>query len=146
MDRLFGDASWGSGQSGERSGPPTSRLPVDIAEMEDAYRVQAPVPGFRPEDVEVTFSDLVLSFWGRRSEERRQQEGRYVRREVYGNWERQILLPGEIQADRISASFENGVLTVEVPRAPKPEPRRIEIKRSQLRAGGSRISEEAVRP
>jgi HSP20 family protein len=134
MDRLFGDVfgeTFGSSQEGsaDRGVAPIHRLPVDIAEVEGGYRIQAAVPGFRPEDVEVTFSDGVLSISARRSHEESRQEGNYMRREIaFGNYERQIALPGDIRADQIKASFDNGILTIDVPRAPKPEPVRIEVK------------------
>jgi HSP20 family protein len=146
MDRLFGDIfgePLGTSQAGDGSGSdePIYRLPVDIVEVENGYRIQAPVPGFRPEDVEVTFSDGVLSINARRSQEETRQEGNYMRREVaFGNYQRHIALPGDIRADDIKASFDNGLLTLEVPRAPKPQPVRIEVQpgeRSKQLAGGT---------
>jgi HSP20 family protein len=124
---------------------PTFHLPVNIVDTEQGYRIQAPVPGFRPEDVEVTFSDGVLTINAKRSEEQTRQEGNYLRREVgFGNYWRQIALPGDVRADDIRATFDNGVLTVEVPRAPKPEPKKIEVKpgeqQRQLEGSGSKRS------
>jgi HSP20 family protein len=132
MDRLFsdvfGDSFAGRGSDGDDSSGPTFYLPVDIKETENGYMVQAPIPGVRPEDVEVTFSDGVLTINATRREEREQREGRFLRREIaFGNYQRRIALPGDVQADNISARFENGVLTVEVPRSARPEPRRIEV-------------------
>jgi HSP20 family protein len=142
MDRLFSDMFGESfsqmssdrpqqmerGNGGGRQ-LPTFHLPVNVSETEQGYRIEAPVPGFRPEDVEVTFADGVLSINAQRSEERSSEEGDYVRREVaYGNYRRQITLPGDVRADDIKASFDNGMLTIEVPRAPKPEPKRIQIR------------------
>jgi HSP20 family protein len=148
MDRLFGDAfgeAFGNSREGdtEGTGIATYRLPVDIAEIENGYRIQAPVPGFKPEDVEVTFSDGVLTISARRSHEETRKEGRYMRREVaFGNYERQITLPGDIRAQDIKATFDNGLLTVEVPRAPRPQPMRIEIRpgeqAKQLAGGASK--------
>jgi HSP20 family protein len=118
---------------------PTYRLPVDIVESDSGYTVKAPVPGFRPEDVEVTFSDGVLSIEARRSEEAERAEGNYVRREVAaGNYRRLIALPDDVQAEQIKASFDNGMLTVEVPRAPRPEPIRIQVERGEQSSEGSR--------
>jgi HSP20 family protein len=133
MDRLFSDVFGNAYQgsmagNGDTSDALTYHLPVNIAETEQGYRIEAPVPGFKPEDVEVTFSDGVLSLRATRSEEQTREEGSYIRREIsFGNYQRQISLPGEVRADRIKATFDNGVLKVEVPRAPKPEPRRIEV-------------------
>src|SRR5215470_5874588 len=75
MDRLFSDLfgepmrSPLTAEMG-RAGAPTYHLPVDIAEVDNGYRIQAPVPGFKPEDVEVTFSDGVLTINAKRSEEK----------------------------------------------------------------------------
>jgi HSP20 family protein len=151
MDRLFGDmfgelytpARQGDGEAGGSASAeaqpqlPTYHLPVNIAETENGYRIEAPVPGFRPEDVEVTFADGTLTISARRQEERTSQEGNYLRREVaFGNYRRHITLPGDINADGIMASFDNGVLTVEVPRAPRPEPKRIQVQPGERQADG----------
>jgi HSP20 family protein len=142
MDRLFSDMFGESfsqtggdssrqqmerGNGGARQ-LPTFHLPVNVSESDKGFRIEAPVPGFRPEDVEVTFADGVLTINARRSEERTMEEGDYVRREVaYGNYRRQITLPGDVRADDIKADFDNGMLQIEV-RAPKPEPKRIQIR------------------
>jgi HSP20 family protein len=145
MDRLFGDMFGdvfapmeGPQAQARREGErPTLHLPVNIKESQDGYTIEAPVPGFKPEDVQVTFADGVLTIEARRSEERREEKGDYVRREVsYGNYRRRISLPGDIRADDIRASFEDGVLRVEVPRAPRPQPRKIEIKAAEEKRGG----------
>jgi HSP20 family protein len=132
MDRLFsdvfGDSFAGRGGDGDDSSEPTFYLPVDIKETENGYMVQAPIPGVRPEDVEVSFADGVLTINANRREEREQREGRFLRREIaFGNYQRRIALPGDVQAENITARFDNGVLTVEVPRSARPEPRRIEV-------------------
>jgi HSP20 family protein len=116
MDRLFSDVfgdSFGR-MGGDDGGMATFHLPVDIKETENGYVINAPVPGFNPEDVEITFSDGVLTINATRREEREEPEGQYLRREIaFGNYQRRIALPGDIQPDGISASFDNGVLTVE---------------------------------
>jgi HSP20 family protein len=127
MDRLFGEM-FEAGGAGDRAEMSAYRLPVDITEDERGYVIKAPVPGFKPEDVEVTFSDGVLSINARHKEERQEKEGTYLRREVvYGNFQRQIALPGDVKGENIKASFENGVLSVEVPRAARPQPLRIAV-------------------
>ena len=59
---------------------------------------------------------------------------------AYGNYERQIMLPGDVQAENIKASFDNGVLTVDVPRSPRPKPVRIDVQQRQLEGAGSKKS------
>ncbi|HEX4214460.1 MAG TPA: Hsp20/alpha crystallin family protein [Candidatus Dormibacteraeota bacterium] len=134
LDRLFtdmvGDPMFGS-RGGRPAGVPTFHLPVDVIETENGYGIRAPVPGFSPEEVEVTFADGILSISAKHQEEKTEEEGDYVRRETaFGNYVRQVSLPGDIKEEDIKASFENGVLTVEVPRAPRPQPARIEVQHS----------------
>jgi HSP20 family protein len=125
MDRLLDELS----DTGSGGLMPTFRLPIDVAETDNSYLIKAPVPGFKPEDVEVTVTGNTLSINAKRSEEKREQEDNYLRREmVYGNFQRQIMLPQDARAENIKATFDNGVLTVEVPRTPKPKPQRIEVR------------------
>ncbi len=129
MDRLFGDiAEQGTGSSML----PALRLPVDVIETEKGYEIRAPIAGFRPEDVEVDVSDGVLSIRAVRRDEREDKKGDYLRREVaYGEFRRMIVLPPDVRAEEINAEFDNGMLVVEIPRTRKPEPRRVQVGRSQ---------------
>ena len=126
MDRMFRELFvpiWTNG-----TGPSIHQLPVDVSETDDGYQVRASLPGFKPEQVEVTVTDGVLSIEAKRSEEKTEEKGRYLRREVFsGNYRRQLTLPREVKAEDIKADFENGVLTVKVPRLPKPEPIKVAI-------------------
>lgn len=131
MDQLFQQVF---GEPLTRNGGDTVSLPVDIRQTDGAYVLEASVPGFRPEDVEVTFDNGILTVRGERREESEKKEGEYVRRErraasVY----RQVSLPSEVEAERISAGFENGVLTITVPRTPKAQPKRIPVAAGQPR-------------
>jgi HSP20 family protein len=110
------------------NGDVIANLPVDIRQTDDAFIIEASVPGFRPEDVEVTFADGTMTIRGHRSSETEAKEGSYVRRErrrtsVY----RQVGLPAEVRDDQISATFDNGVLKITVPRAEKAQPKRIPV-------------------
>jgi hypothetical protein len=87
-----------------------------VIEADGGYRIQAPVPGFSPEEVEVTFADGLLRISARYQEEKTEQEGEYVRCETaFGNFIGEVSLPGEVKVDDIEAGFQNGVLTVDVP-------------------------------
>lgn len=104
-------------------------LPVDIRQTETSYVVEASVPGLRPEDVEVTFDDGILTIRGEHREDAKEEKrGGYVRRERRASSVfRQVSLPSEVDPDRITAGFENGVLTVSVPRTAKAQPKRIPV-------------------
>jgi HSP20 family protein len=127
MDRLFGGLlDVGSDLEMEM---PTYRLPIDVSETDNAYVIKAPVPGFKPEEVEVTLEGDVLSINARHVEEKTSEKDRFLRREIaMGNLERHIVLPADARSENIKASFANGVLKVEVPRSPRPAPQRIQIR------------------
>jgi len=102
-------------------------LPLDIRQSDDAFEIVASVPGFTPEDVDITFDENVLTIRGTHREDEI-MKGTYVRRErqphsVY----RQVGLPAEVKTDEITAGFDNGVLTVTVPRAQRAQPKRIPV-------------------
>lgn len=127
MDRLFADL-FDTRQEG-RGSKTLFRLPVDIEETDNAYVVKAPVAGFKPEEVEVTVSGNILTINASHKEEKEDKKGNYLRREMMvGDFIRQIALPNDARPDNINATFNNGVLKVEVPRAPRPQPKKIEVK------------------
>jgi len=130
MDRLFGDFLGGSPLDGDQDGSQSSTwyLPLDIVDAGSSYQVKAAVPGFRPEDVEVTFHDGMLNIVARRQEESSAQQGKYLRRELrVGNFARSVQLPAEIRPEEIKADFESGILTVEIPKAAVAKPIKIEV-------------------
>lgn len=121
VDQLF-NTRQGNGNSVFRS------LPVDIRQTDTEFLIDASTPGYKPDEVEVTVDGDVLTIRGRHSVESEDKGEQYLRRErrlssVY----RRIGLPAEVRADEISATFENGVLHVTVPRAQKAQPRRIPV-------------------
>ena len=125
MDQLFQSTM---PETESRNGGEQFSLPVDIRQSDEAFTIEASVPGFDPENVEVTFENGVLSIKGTYKEEREDGRNGYVRRERHtGSVYRQIGLPAEVRADEISAAFHNGVLTITVPRAAKAQPKRIPV-------------------
>jgi HSP20 family protein len=102
--------------------------PVNVKRTEGGYRLEAALPGFKPEEVEVTLDSGVLTISARHAEERKTGEGAYLRREVYsGTFQRKMTLPTEVTADDIKAGFENGMLTVDVALPPAAQPARIPV-------------------
>ena len=117
MDQLFQSTF---PETARTNGQEFANLPVDIKQTDEAFVIEASVPGFRPEDVEVTFDDGVLSIRGYRASETEDSKATFVRRERrQASLYRAVGLPAEVRADEISASFDNGVLRVTVPRAQK---------------------------
>ena len=123
-DVVFGAASCAPAASTRR----VSNLAIDIRQNNDAYVIEASVPGFAPENIEVTVEDDVLTIQGSLDEQSQQEHGGYLHRERRrSSLYRQVALPSEARTEEISAGFQHGVLTVTVPRSKKPEPRRIPI-------------------
>ncbi|HVL89510.1 MAG TPA: Hsp20/alpha crystallin family protein [Actinomycetota bacterium] len=124
MTRLF-DRAYGDNGTGARMWAP----PVDIAETPDGYRVVIELPGFGPDQVDVTVTDGALTVKGERKFYTDVAEESFHRVERrFGAFQRTVALPTQVQADRIEASFDNGLLTIDVPKAEAVKPRRIEIK------------------
>jgi HSP20 family protein len=107
---------------------PTFRAPLDVQRTEGGYRLQAALPGFKPEDVEVTLEQGTLTITARRSEDRQTEQANYLRREVFsGSYRRRLVLPAEVTAEDITATLENGVLTVDVKHTPGSQAVRIPV-------------------
>jgi HSP20 family protein len=129
LDRTFGGV-WGARGASERGG----WSPVaDIEEKDDAYVVQVELPGVKPEDVTIELIGNELSVAGEVKEE--QREG-VVRRRMrrYGRFEFRVTLPDQLDAEKVDAALEDGVLTLGVPKTERAKRRQIEVK-SGSRAG-----------
>jgi HSP20 family protein len=116
------------------NGSPAGRVWVpamDVAERGDAYIVQAELPGVSPEQVEVSFEQNVLTIRGAKPagfEVGNEGEFRvFAAERAHGNFERAVRLPEFIDTDRIAAKFDNGLLSVTVPKAAAAQPRKITI-------------------
>jgi HSP20 family protein len=126
VDRLF-EQLFGYGGARHENGTPTYALPIDIVETDDAYQLYATVAGVPQDRVEVTFENGVLSLMVPAAPV--ELQGNLVRHErPWGNWSRKLELPKEIDPANIVAEFDNGVLTVRVPKAARAEPQRIAIR------------------
>jgi HSP20 family protein len=116
------------GEGGSRLWVP----PMDVAERTDAYLVHAELPGVDPSQVEVSFEQNVLTIRGTKPallEAAQQGELRvYSNERVSGSFERSLRFPDYVDADRIEASFQHGLLTVVIPKAQAAQPRKIEIR------------------
>ncbi|MGC1718492.1 MAG: Hsp20/alpha crystallin family protein [Isosphaeraceae bacterium] len=103
-------------------------LPLDIAETEDEFVVKASLPGVRPEDVHITAHGDTLTIRGEmKAEEEKKGEHYHLRELRQGHFQRTVTLSTPISADKAQAQFENGVLTLKLPKAEEAKPKEIKI-------------------
>jgi HSP20 family protein len=102
--------------------------PVDIQENGDAYLFHAELPGMSKEDIHITLENSVLRLSGERKFEKDAKKENYHRVErTYGTFTRTFTLPTQVDPEQVQAAFENGILTITVPKAEQAKPRRITI-------------------
>jgi HSP20 family protein len=129
MNRLFDDV-WGRGRRGEEEYISGGWVPpVDVRETKDSLEITAELPGIDPKDVEVSVEGGVLTLRGTRSFEKAAEGETYHRVErAYGAFERAFTLPGNVDAERIQATYRHGVLHLSVPKREEAKPKAISIK------------------
>ncbi|MBL6852101.1 MAG: Hsp20/alpha crystallin family protein [Alphaproteobacteria bacterium] len=128
MDRLFDDFFAPARTSAPGNGGSLLRPSIEMNEDDKAYHVTAELPGLDMKDISLDMRENTLSISGEKKSEK--TEGTHYTERTYGRFERVIGLPQEVDADKVSASFKNGVLTIDLPKNPKAQDktRRIEIK------------------
>jgi HSP20 family protein len=127
MDRLFED-SFVRPRSWILNGSESHGFPLDVTNDKDALLVEAALPGFQPDDVAITVEDGTLSIRADSHSERSTGEGETLVREIRrGSVSRVLALPTGLEPDKASATFENGLLTLRIPRAEAVKPRQIRI-------------------
>ncbi len=103
---------------------------VDVEETENEYLFKAEMPGMKKEDVKISLLDNVLTLTGeKRTEEKKtDKEKKYHRVErSYGAFQRSFALSSPIRAEKISASFKDGILEISVPKSEEAKPKEIDI-------------------
>jgi HSP20 family protein len=105
-------------------------LAVDVAEDDKSYTITAELPGVSERDVDVSIHNDMLIIKGEKHQENEEKsKDRYVSERSYGAFQRMFSLPRETDVAKIEARFQNGVLTVSVPKtANRQEPRKVEVK------------------
>jgi HSP20 family protein len=124
MNRLF-DFSWPSRDSGLFSGWSPA---VDVYDDKDSFLVTCELPGMKKEEIDISLHDGILTVGGERKHEREDKEGGTFRSERYfGKFQRSVTLPAGVDASRVKATYKDGVLSVELPKAEDAKPRHIEV-------------------
>jgi HSP20 family protein len=121
--------SMGPGNGEESAwGQATWLPPVDIYETEDAFVLEAELPGFTTEDLDIELVENRLTLRGERKAPSDVKEEQYRRHErAYGCFERSFLLPAVIERDHVTAEMHHGVLTLRLPKSDLAKPKRIPI-------------------
>jgi HSP20 family protein len=104
-------------------------LALDVAENKDEFVVKASIPGINPDDLDISYSDDTLTIKGEIKSDKEYKEDQYhLHERRYGSFARSISLPTKIKGDAIEASYQNGVITLRLPKSDEVKPKRIPIK------------------
>lgn len=101
--------------------------PVDVAETQDKILVRAEVPGIKQEDISIEFENGLLTLRGERKLEKTEGVTWHRVERIYGNFSRTFTLPRSVDPEKISASYREGILEVEVPKREEAKPKHIKI-------------------
>ncbi len=124
VDRLFDNV----GTDQEWARPTMWGLAVDVVENKDDFIIKASVPGINPNDLDVSYSYDTLTIKGEIKSDNEVKESQYhLHERRYGSFSRSISLPTKIKGDAIEASYQNGVLSLRLPKAEEVKPKRITI-------------------
>jgi len=137
MDRLFED----SFVRPSRLWPELGRgeLPVDMYQTANDVVVKASIPGLKPDEVDISITGDTLTIKGEHKEEKEVEEQDYFYRERrYGAFSRSLTIPVPVKTEKTEATFENGVLTVTMPKAEEVKPKQIKIKAKSTSEGAKK--------
>lgn len=128
MDRLWD--SFLEGAPRRRGGEVGEWLPsLDISETKNDIVVKAEIPGIDPRAIDISLADDVLTIKGEKRQEKEEKEENYhLIERKYGFFTRSIRLPKDVQSDKITASYKNGLLSVTLPKSEEAKKKEIKIK------------------
>jgi HSP20 family protein len=128
MDRLWD--SFLEGRPLRRAEGGREWLPsLDVSETKNDLVVKAELPGMDPKDIDISLSNGLLTITGEKKQEKEEKDENYhLIERSYGSFTRSVRLPREVQSDKITASFKNGVLRVTLPKSEEAKKKEIKIK------------------
>ena len=105
-------------------------LDVDLSENDDEYIVEASIPGINPDDLDITYTDRVLTIKGETKEDSEKKEkGKYhIRERRFGSFYRSISLPAPVSEKDIKANYQDGILKLHLPKSEEAKPKKITVK------------------
>ena len=128
MDRLF-EESVVRPRAGWLAPIEAATLAVDMYETDDAVVVKSAVPGIKAEELDISITGDTLTIRGEMKAEEEVKEEHYIRRERrYGSFSRSVNIPVPVVADKAEAEFEDGILTLKLPKAEEVKPKAIKVK------------------
>jgi len=134
MDRLFEDGLARYPRLWPRLGE--WELPIDMYQTANEVVVKASVPGLKSDEVDVSITGDTLTIKGGHKEEKEVEEENYIYKERrYGTFSRSMLIPVKVKSDKAEAVFEDGTLTLTLPKAEEVKPRQIKVKAKQVTEG-----------
>lgn len=102
---------------------------VDISEDDKEYLIKAELPGLKKDDVHISVEKGVLTITGERKFEKEEKDKKHHRVErAYGSFVRTFIVPDDAEADKVAAKFQDGLLTIHIPKSEKAKPKQIEVK------------------
>ncbi len=124
MDRLFDDAFT------RPFGLASAAMPaVDMYQTDNEVVVRAAIPGMKAEDVQISVTGEVLTLKGEVAQkDETKEKAWHIREQRWGAFERTILLPVDVDADKAKAEFENGIVTITLPKSQQSRPKMITVK------------------
>lgn len=127
LNRVINDA-FGARRASAEQGNAVWHPSVDVHEDDNSYTLDVELPGLARENVTVNFQDGTLTISGERTytNESKQKNAHRLER-LYGSFHRSFSFPTHVESERISATFKDGVLTIDVPKAEEVKPKQIEI-------------------
>ena len=134
MDRMFDEVNRAVGGTGSSDWSSVGRwLTLDVNDKGDSYVVEADIPGINPDDIEVTMHQNTLTISGETKQVEAPEGTKNVLNERrYGAFRRSITLPSGINVDKAEAQYNNGVLTLTLPKSEESKPRQISVKNAHL--------------
>ncbi len=112
-------------------GHPLARPAVDVRETEEAYLMDIDLPGLTEKDVEVKLDNTLLTISSRTEENTQEKKNGYLLKERRASgFRRSFVLPDEVDRDKISANFTNGVLSLSFPKVPAAKPRTSQVRKA----------------
>ncbi len=99
---------------------------VDVYQNKDQYTVHAELPGLKKEEIELSLNGDTLTISGERKQETKSEEGSRTER-FFGRFQRSVILPVPVNAEKVNATYKEGILTVVLPKAEEAKPKQIPV-------------------